>query len=293
MLFRVTANTTVQQFRLGLRAHDLGCFSVEELALRVASHGVDCVQLALGKAIAGLEMKPGLLTSALAAEICMAFDKHRIGIEVLGCYINPIHPVPDVRNSLLGLFKEHLRHARDFGCGIVALESGSLNADYSPHPANGGEAAFCELLGSMEELVAEAERCGVVVGIEAVTPHVISTPEKMRRLLDAIPSPHLQVVFDPVNLLSIMNFEFQREIIQQSLALFGGRIAVVHAKDFVVEHDHLVIRPAGQGMLDYGLILPWLANIRPGIATLLEEIQPDQIVSSGKFLRDHTLTTVI
>lgn len=289
----MSACNTTQQFRLGLRAHDLGCFPVEELALRVAEHGVDCVQLAPGKAIAGLEMKQGLLTTALAAEIRKAFGKHGLGIEVLGCYINPIHPFPDVRKSLMGLFKEHLHHARDFGCNIVALESGSLNADYAPHPENSGEQAFHELLGSMEELVAEAERCGVVVGIEAVTPHVISTPEKMRRLLDAIPSRHLQVIFDPVNLLNKTNFQFQSEIIRQSFDLFGDRIAVVHAKDFVVGRDHLEICPAGQGMLDYGLILSWLKNFRPEVAILLEEIQPEQVVPSRKFLNNPTLISVI
>lgn len=289
----MNTRSTVHEIRLGLRAHDLGCFPVEELARRVADQGVDCVQLAPGKAIAGVEMRPGLLNPEFAAEVRRAFGSHGIGIEVLGCYINPIHPEPEVRAYLLGLFKEHLRHARDFGCNIVALESGSLNADYSPHPDNGGEAAFRELLCSMSGLVEEAERCGVVVGIEAVTSHVVCTPERMRRLLDAIPSPHLGVVFDPVNLLSEMNFGFHREIVRQSLDAFGDRIVVIHAKDFIIERDRLSFCPAGRGMLEYGPILRWLQDSRPETAVLLEETGPDQVGPSVRHLRSYNPSIVL
>ncbi len=271
-------------FRLGIRAHDIGQFPAKVLARMVSDKGLDCVQLALGKAIEGLDLKPGLITTALAAEIGGAFATHDVRIEVLGCYINPIHPDLTVRKSLLGLFKEHLRHAREFGCNIVALESGSLNADYSPHPGNSGEAAFLELLESVRELVAEAECCGVCVGIEAVTHHVLSTPERMRRLLDEIPSPHLQVVFDPVNLLSLENWVAQREILQRSFDLFGDRIGVVHAKDFRIGQGRLLVCPAGTGLLDFRLILSWLARHKPGIAMLLEEVAPEHIASCASHL---------
>ncbi len=275
-----------------MRAHDLGRFPPEELARRVAAEGLDGVQLALGKAIEGLEMGPGVLNPEMASSIGAAFARNRVRIEVLGCYINPIHPDPETRKSLLELFKEHLRHARDFGCNLVALESGSLNADYSPHPGNGGESAFQELVGSMNELVAEAELCGVVVGIEAVTSHVISTPEKMRRLLDAIPSPHLQVVYDAVNLLSLANCLEQRDIMRRSFEQFGDRIAVAHLKDFHIAEGGLTVCPAGTGLLDYGFLLSGLAASRPGIPLLFEETGPDHIAGCAKFIRNQQLSPI-
>ena len=188
--------------RLGVRAHDFGCRPADELVAKIAANGLICTQLALGKAIAGLELKPGVLNPGLAFHIGQAFQRHGVQIAVLGCYVNPIHPDTKMRATLLSLFKEHLRFARDLGCGLVALETGSVNADYSPHPDNHSEAAFQESLASIAELVAEAEKFGVLVGIEAVTSHVVSTPAKMRRMLDAVASNNLQVVFDPVNLLS-------------------------------------------------------------------------------------------
>ncbi|MEY3897521.1 MAG: hypothetical protein RLZZ214_3042 [Verrucomicrobiota bacterium] len=237
-------------------------------------------------------MRPGVLESEMAAEISAAFARHGIRIEVLGCYINPIHPDAPTRSLVLDLFKEHLRHARDFGCNIVALESGSLNADQSPHPGNAGEAAYQEFLGSMEELVAEAESCGVVVGIEAVTSHVLSTPERMRRLLDDIPSPHLQVVFDPVNLLSSANCLEHREIMQRSFDLFGDRMAVAHAKDFRITDGNLVACAPGDGMLDYPFLISWLACHKPGIAVLLEGVPPHQAAACGRFILNQALSSI-
>ena len=151
-----------KEIRFGIRAHDLGCFAADELARRVSAGGFECVQLAVGKAIEDVDLSAGGIHETMVAGIAAAFKRHRVGIEVLGCYINPIHPDRDTRRSLYGLFNEHLRHARAFGCGIVALESGSLNGDYSHHPGNHGEAAFQQLLPVMRELVDEASRCGVV-----------------------------------------------------------------------------------------------------------------------------------
>ena len=278
--------------RLGIRAHDLGRFPPDELARRVAAEGLDCVQLALGKAIDGVEMAPGVIHAGMVSSIGAAFARNRVRIEVLGCYINPIHPDPETRKSLLGLFKEHLQHARGFGCNIVALESGSLNGDYSPHPGNGGEAAFQELLVSMKELVAEAARCGVVVGIEAVTSHVISTPEKMRRLLDAIPSPHLQVVYDAVNLLSLANCLEQRDIMRRSFDQFGDRIAVAHLKDFRIAEGQLTVCPAGTGLLDFDYLLSGLARGKQVAALLFEETGPEQIAGCAGFIRSKYLSPI-
>jgi len=291
-LTNLISNNTSMPVRLGIRAHDLGRFSADELARRVLVEGLEGVQLALGKAIEGVDLSRGVLDSGMAAGIGAAFARHGVQIEVLGCYINPIHPNPSTRRISLELFKAHLRRARDFGCNLVALESGSLNADQSSHPGNAGEAAYQELLVSMVQLVAEAECCGVVVGIEAVTSHVLSTPERLRRLLDDIPSRHLQVVFDPVNLLSLANWMEQREIMRRSFDLFGDRIGVVHAKDFRIAEGNLVGCAFGDGLLDYPFLLSWLTRHKPGIPILLEGVPPDQVAACRCFILNQTLSLI-
>jgi sugar phosphate isomerase/epimerase len=270
---------------LGARAHDFGRLPAGELARKIAAKGLTSVQLAVAKAIAGVELAPGFLSPGLAHHVGQAFHRHNVQIAVLGCYINPIHPDRATRRTLLGLFKEQLRYARDFGCGLVALETGSVNADYSPHPDNRGEDAFRQLLESIGELVAEAERFGVLVGIEGVTWHVVSTPARMKTLLDNIRSSNLQVVFDPVNLLSLDLCRDPDRVIKESFDLFGDRIAIIHAKDFVVKDGEFKTVPAGKGNLDYRYLLKTLKSRKPSINVLLEEAGEDVVDDCVKHLR--------
>jgi L-ribulose-5-phosphate 3-epimerase len=271
--------------RIGVRAHDFGCLPAEELAAKIASHGMVCAQLALGKAIAGLDLRPGILNPGLAFDIGQKFQHQGVQIAVLGCYVNPLYPDPPTRRSLLGLFKEHLRCARDFGNGLVALETGSMDSEYRPHPDNHSENAFQQSLASIAELVAEAEKFGVVVGIEAVSTHAVSTPQKMRRMLDSVASHNLQVVFDPVNLLTADNHEQQERIFQDSFNLFGDRIAIIHAKDYVIETGAVKTAQIGKGWLRHDLVMKFALEQKPGISILLEETREDTAADSGRFLR--------
>jgi len=275
--------------RIGVRAHDFGRMPAAHLAARIAAKGFDCAQLALNKAIPGLNLQAEDLNGKVAREIGDAFRREGVEIAVLGCYINPIHPDSAVRRQLLGYFKDHLRFARDFGCGLVGLESGSLNADYSPHPGNQSEAAFATLLGSLEELVGTADEFGVDVGLEAVTSHTVSTPEKMRRVLDCCRSPRLKVIFDPVNLLCAANASRQSEIIGEAMELFGDRVAVVHAKDFLLESGVMRTVPAGCGQLDYGPVMSFIHRHTPATRVLLEETGETLAEECAGFLRQKWL----
>ena len=267
--------------RIGCRVHDFGRASAEELATRIAAKGLTCVQLAPSKALDGVAWGRGALTPALAADVGKTFRRHGIDIAVLGCYVNPIHPDRGVRQELLEIFKEHLRVARDFGCDVVALETGSVNADYSPHPDNHTEAAFQELVTSISELVEAADAADVRVGVEAVTVHTVSTPALMRRLLDEIASDHIGVVHDPVNLLDAENWRGQARIFQEAFDLYGDRIVAVHAKDFTVNEGGLTYRALGKGgLLDAGSAFSWIAKHKPDTPVLLEEVDEQTIAGS-------------
>jgi L-ribulose-5-phosphate 3-epimerase len=263
--------------RIGVRAHDFGTLPAEELAARIAAKGVACVQLAVNKAIAGMNLKAGDLNPGLACGIGEAFRSRGIQIAVLGCYVNPIHPDPETRKSLLSFFKDHLCFARDFGCGLVGLETGSLNADYSFNPDNSGSKAFGMFVDSIGSLVEEAEKFGAIVGIEGVTTHVISTPARMREALDAVGSRNLQVIFDPVNLLSLENHRNQDRVIDEAFECFGDRIVVVHAKDFIAGAGRLDTVPAGRGLFNYPHLFKLLLKRKPGINVLLENAGEDSV----------------
>ena len=271
--------------RLGVRAHDFGKLPVEELAERIAGKGFSCVQLAPPKAITGFDPDLGRLSPGFACHVKEAFQRHHLQIAVLGCYINLADPDVRQRQRQLDRFKEYLRHARDFGCSVVGTETGSVNPDFSFHPANRSEEAFQIVLGSVRELVEEAERFGVGVGIEGVERYVISDPPRIRRLIDGIGSNNLQIIFDPVNLLSVENYRRQDAIIKESFELFGDRIAILHAKDFVVDGGSLRSVLSGRGMLHYGLLTDLIKARKPDISILMEDTDPETVEDGVRFLR--------
>jgi L-ribulose-5-phosphate 3-epimerase len=271
--------------RFGARAHDFGKGTPAELAARIGGRGFSSIQLALAKALPGFQAAPGKLSPGFAAHVREAFYQQGIDIAILGCYINMVHPDPANRRQLLRYFQEHLRFARDFGCGLVGTETGSCNADYSFHPQNQSEGAFRAFLDSLEPLVETAERFGVLVGIEPVERHVISTPARLKRVLDAIQSPNLQVIFDPVNLLSPANYHLQDTIIKESFDLFGDDMVLIHAKDFVISDGQKQIVPAGQGLLNYRLVVDELNARKPYIDIMLEDHRPETTAAAMRFLK--------
>jgi len=270
---------------LGVRAHDFGRLPVEELGRRIRAQGFTCVQLAPPKAIAGFDPDAGGLTAEFAARVRAALAREGIRIAVLGCYINLADPDPARRRAQLGRFKDYLALARTFGCRVVGTETGSLNADYSFHPGNRGDEAFRIVADGVRELAEVAGAAGAWVGIEGVERYVISDVRRLRRLLDDVGSEHVQVILDPVNLLSAENHARQDDLIREAFDLLGDRIAILHAKDFVVEAGGIRAVLAGCGRLNYGLLMELARARRPEIDVLMEDTDPATVDQGVRFLR--------
>ncbi|WP_253205499.1 sugar phosphate isomerase/epimerase family protein [Clostridium estertheticum] len=269
---------------IGGRAHDFGKLPVAQLAAKVSKQGYSYVQLALSKAIYGIDCSFGKLSPGLGNYIRDSFKKENVQIAVLGCYINHIHPDIQKRRVEIDRFKEHIRFARDFGCSIVGTETGTLKVDGLSDYDNESESAFETLIESLKELICEAEKFGVIVGIEGGKNEVVSTPQRMRRVLDLIPSNNLQVIYDPTNYISILNFKDQNDLIKDAFNLFGDRMVILHAKDFVVCDNKINIVAAGMGSLNYELILKLIKQRKPFINILLEDIKEVDMDGSIKFI---------
>ena len=107
----------------------------------------------------------------------------------------------------------------------------------------------------------------------------------MKRMLESVASNNLQVVFDPVNLLSLENHRKQERIIADSLELFGERIAAIHAKDFVIDNGKFMFARAGLGGLRHDLVMRFAVQEKPSISILLEDTSEDTAQDSRAFLR--------
>jgi Xylose isomerase-like TIM barrel. len=270
---------------LGIRAHDLAGLPLTRLPEEVSKLGLSSVQLALNKSFPELNIKNGSLSPGLANYIGSQFRKHNIQIAVLGCYVNIIHPDLSERRLLLELFKEHLRYARDFGCSIVATETGNVHEKMGYTTDNFTEEAYNEVVKSVSELVEEAEKFGAIVGIEPGVNHPIYSPKVMRRLIDDIKSNNLQVVFDPANFLTEENYKSQKIIFEDAFRLFGDRIVAVHAKDFTIKNGKLEFVPVGKGLLNYDTIFKFIKYNKPYINILMENTKEPFIDEGISYLK--------
>jgi L-ribulose-5-phosphate 3-epimerase len=276
----------MKMLNIGIRAHDIENLPLEELVQEISGKGLTSVQLALGKSLSDINTELGSLSPGLARYVASVFSKYNVQIAVLGCYFNMIHPDLIERKKGLERFKEHIRFARDFGCSIVATETGNVNPEIFYTEENFKEEPFLQVVESVSELVKEAEKFGVIVGIEAGVNHPVYSPKVMKRLLDSINSNNLQVILDPVNLLTIDTYQNQEEIFQEAMDLFGDRVVILHAKDFIIENNQLVPTAVGKGLLNYEYILNVLKEKKPYINILLEETKEPFIDESIAFLKE-------
>jgi sugar phosphate isomerase/epimerase len=221
-------------------------------------------------------MSPGL-----ANEVGGAFADNRVNIAVLGCYASLIELDDENYRYNVNRFKEHLRHARHFGAPIVATEVG-VPTDLTRLPQH-----WERLNQALEELVEEAERWGVTIGLEAAQGHLIESTDAMASTLDRFPSSCLGVVLDPCNLMNSDNFDHQDEIMETAFRLLGSRIVSAHAKDMKREANGEVTgTAAGLGELHYPLFWKRLELYKPRGFVTLEDVGETQLVSASGFVRE-------
>lgn len=268
---------------VGILAHLLGKLPYRALAERVAAFGFPYVQLALSKAIADVDFSLGKMSPGLANEVGGAFADQRVGIAVLGCYASWVELDEERFRHNVDRFKEHLRHARHFGAPIVATEVGV------PDDADPALAARyrSQLNRALEELVEEADRWGVTIGLEAAQRHLIDSPETLAETIERFPASCVGVVIDPCNMMNRNNFANQDEVIRTAFRLLGPRIVSAHAKDLRRDgQGNVAETAAGLGELHYPLFLQLLEQAKPHGYVTLEGVAEDQMAAAARFIRE-------
>ena len=271
--------------QLGIRLHDTKKLPFEERIKDVHELGFACGHLALGKVITEFPTDDGALTPGLAMYIKKVFAKNDVDIAVLGCYLNLANPNPEKLKQITHRYMAHIRFASLLGCGVVGTETGAPNETYTAVPECHGEEALQTFITNLRPVVKYAEQMGVILAIEPVWKHIVYNPVRARRVLDAIASPNLQIILDPVNLLDICNYECQKEIVREAIEVLGDDIAMVHIKDFQVEDGKLVSVGAGLGQMDYTDLMRFIRKRKPYMHVPLENTTPENNIRC----RDHIL----
>ena len=270
--------------QIGIRLHDVAAGTIEERAHTAHEQGFACAHIALSK-LCDYKMTLPELTPGWAMYLRKVFAKEDVDIAVLGCYLNLATPDRAALARNQEVYKAHLRFASLLGCGVVGTETGAPNTEYRFEEACHTEAALNTFITNLRPVVECAERFGVIMALEPVYKHIMWNPKQTRRVLDAIGSPNLRIIFDPVNLLDISNYENREEIFAEAIETFGDEIAMIHLKDFTVEDGKLVACAAGDGLMNYDAILRYAKEHKPYIHATLENTKPENAVQAREFIQ--------
>ena len=251
----------------------------------IVAHGLHCVQFNL--ACAGGPSMPERIEPALVATIRRELAARQITMAAVSGTFNMIHPDLGWRRDGLRRLRALAAACAGLGTQIITLSTGTRDPAnmWQRHPDNDTTAAWQDLLESMTEAVAIAEEYAVVLAFEPEVSNVVDSAGKARRLLDALPSPHLKVVIDAANLFHAGELPRMREILDEAFALLGEHIVIAHAKD--LRRDGAAgDAAAGQGLLDYDHYLALLRAASFSGPVILHGLAESQIDSSVAFLHE-------
>ena len=278
--------------QLGIRLHDIHTGlgpefqTMEKRAQTAREEGFTCVHLAYSKVIKGYTFDDCALTEGLAKYTKRVFEGQGLDVAVLGCYLNLAHPDPEKLKEIQSRYYGHLRVASLLGAGVVGTETGAPHAQYKMDANTHSEEALDTFIRGLEPVVERAEKYGVTMAIEPVWKHIVYSPDRAVKVLEAIQSPNLRIIFDPVNLLYPGNLDDREKVIGEAMEKLCDRIAVVHLKDCVLSGDDLKSIAAGTGVMNYREILKFIKARKPYIHTTLENTVDENAVSSRVFLQE-------
>lgn len=272
--------------KIGVRVHDFGKSDALTLATKAQAIGFDAVQFVINKAIEGESGKAGTLNDEKVKSFREAFESHNLKIVMLGAYFNPVHSNKELVKENIAKFKEHLLYEKKFNAGFVGSETGSFNDDkWTYNPLNRTPEAYQEVLRIFKDIANYAETVGANFALEGAYGHCMFEPKALKKLVDEINSPNLYYILDIYNYLSIDNYANYKEIFEEALKLFKGRIVIFHLKDFVIENGALKQCCIGKGLFDYDYLLKRMKEEAPDAYLVFEGSKPEDMEFSYNFVK--------
>lgn len=272
--------------QLGIRLHDVAGDSFEKLLQNASAQGFGCAHIALTKTMPDVHVTAETLTPGFAMYFKHMCDKYGVDPAVLGCYLNLGYPQAEGWHAIEKMYKAHFSFARLSGCGVVGTETGNPNLEYKPDAHTRDPEVFELFLRHLEPLVKAAEACGVTLAIEPVCRHIVYNAKIARSVLDIMRSPNLKIIFDPVNLLDVDNYQAQDAIVKETIDLIGEDIVVLHLKDYQMVDGKMISCAAGTGMMNLAPVLSFAKARKPFIQATLEDTTPENAPQARKYLTE-------
>ncbi len=264
--------------QIGIRAHDCKKTSFEELAKNINEQGFTCIQLAPRFIFTDVPTDKGALTPGFALHIKRVLDKNDVDVAVLGCYFNIGTQDRADWNNVKEIYKAHIRFASLLGCGVVGTETYGFDGDYT------SDEALDVVIENVKEIVEYAEKMGVIFALECVHRHTICNMKRMKKVLDTVNSPNLQVIYDPINTFAPDTYQNQEDMMKEAFEILGDDIAIIHLKDFDVEDGKIVSRQIGEGIFKFDVLMKLIKERKPFIQATLEETTPETAMRSKAYV---------
>ena len=271
--------------KTGIRLHDMAPGTLRERLSRAREQGFCCAHLALSKTVEGFSMNEAparLADPAFAEEIRSAFEDAGMKCALLGCYLNLADPDEVSRRHTQEIYYAHLRFAKAIGAAMVGTETKPVSSAPFARTCAESEEGFRLFLEALKPVVRRAEEEDVLLAVEPVWYHIISTPERAQRMLEETDSDHLRIILDAVNLISPETAGRAEDIVADAIARLGGRVALLHLKDYCIDGDRMTAVACGTGAMRYETLLRF-ARERDLMMTL-ENTTPDNAEAARLYL---------
>lgn len=211
----------------------------------------------------GLEEMPSRIPAALLRQIIRHSSRSAIRIVAVNGTFNMIHPDRDMRQLGIERFHVMADACADLDCPIVTLCTGSRHPDsmWRFHPDSLLPQAWDDLRRSLEAILPDAQRYGLILGIESEASNCVNSAGRARRLLDEYQTPHLKIIMDAANLFAPGQAEPEqvRPVIDEAFTLLGSDLCLAHGKDLQAGPG-LSFTHAGDGIIDFPYYLNHLAE---------------------------------
>ena len=233
-------------------------------------------------ASAGLDSMPDHVPDEAIGRISDAAASAGVELVALSGTYNMIHPDVEVRETGHARLEIVIGAAAALGIPLVTLCTGTRDpADqWRAHPDNASEAAWADLMVSMDRAVVLAERHGVALGVEPELANVVDSTERAARLVELC-GPRVRIVLDPANLFEVTDAGRRRALVDEALERLGPHLALAHAKDRRADGRFAT---AGEGVIDWPHYLGGLRRVGYDGALVTHGLGADKSVRVARFL---------
>ena len=239
--------------KIGVRAHDFGRKSIEEMAACLREYGFMSPQLVFPKAFFEADSFDSITEDMVehVGEVFSDFD-----MAVVGCYQDLSSENEEVRRLAVKRVTGMLDAAKKLGAHCVGSETS--HGVFWTREEKEFHVPF--MLDSIKRIVEEAVRRDVIFAVEPVNIHPLDSVEMVKRVFSEVGEDrHLRMIFDPSNLLSPEGMKDQEPLFKCWLQETGTYMDVIHLKDILWnEKGERIQVPLGKGGIDYRFLNQWL-----------------------------------